>query len=352
MSVSDYETLLENLRKQRQLYARIDKLHHYRSELGITSLSQIDAYLKAKQERKLTKPKRFSYLLGLSKRVTRGGSRTQSPNKSCDEYASPSKRPNIRRHFSLYRNTPNCHGKSNGKKKETRGRKPKNGLHNDLDDDIYDDEDDHDDEEGGSDQESEFQSDEGEDEGEEFESIENSEGLVEEDSDEELEGSNEEGEEEDGDDEEDDDKTTTTSSNGSYMYTVNEDNTDVAGIRLRRLTSRSSSLNNASGILASNGSPKSVKNGLRKIEKGLAKNKKKTSRAAQAASVLLKKLKLKRGRPLKNNSKLLNNSGRKLVSNVQRRKRAKLSNSRNNGRAERVCSMPGYNLLSENEKKV
>ena len=35
----------------------------------------------------------------------------------------------------------------------------------------------------------------------------------------------------------------------------------------------------------------------------------------------VKKLKLKRGRPLKNNSKLLNNSGRKLVSNVQRSRR-------------------------------
>jgi hypothetical protein len=362
MSVSDYETLLENLRRQRQLYARVDKLHYYRSELGMTSLAEIDEYVRAKQERKLTKPKRFSYLLGLSKRVTRGGSRASSPNKSCDDFAMlPSKRPYVRKN-SLVFGTPNAsNGLANGHAKNgnghaKRGRKPKNppaaapqaaNLVN-FDDDIYDDE-----EESNNDEVVEEEAEE-EEESEDLESIENSEP---EDDEEEEEEEEEDEEDEDNEDEEEleetnsteqeeeEDVDTTTSSSGSAVYELNEDNVVC---RLRRLTSRSSSINN-SAIL--NISPKSSAVNASATRNGKASRlspAKKNKAVVAAAAALIKKLK----KPLKNNSQLVNSGRKNTIGLGRKRKRVKLSNSRNDGRAERVCSMPGYNLLSENEKKV
>lgn len=51
MSVSDYETLLENLRKQKQLSDRIKELQYYRSHLGITKFKDVEQYNKDKQQR-------------------------------------------------------------------------------------------------------------------------------------------------------------------------------------------------------------------------------------------------------------------------------------------------------------
>ncbi len=387
MSVSDYETLLENLRRQRQLYARVDKLHYYRSELGMTSLAEIDEYVRAKQERKLTKPKRYSYLLGLSKRVTRGGSRASSPNKSCggdafDFAGLPSKRPYVKRKNSSLFGTAaatsssaastngsatNGHAK-NGNGHAKRGRKPKNppvqapapaSLAN-FDEDIYDDE-----EESNNDEIAGEEADE--EESDVMDSIENSEPEDDaEDEDNEVEDDDEEEEDEDadelddsnsteqGDEEDESDVETTTSSSGSAVYELNEDNVVC---RLRRLTSRSSSINNSSVL---NVSPKSsaatanagVRNGKITNTSRLSPIKKNKAVVA-AAAALIKKLK----KPLKNNSQLVNSGRRTATANGvvgvgRKRKRAKLSNSRNDGRTERVCSMPGYNLLSENEKKV
>ena len=49
MSVSDYETLIENMRKQRQLCKRIQELQVYRSHYGLTKLSDIEQLNKDKQ---------------------------------------------------------------------------------------------------------------------------------------------------------------------------------------------------------------------------------------------------------------------------------------------------------------
>ena len=53
LNVSDYEILLENFRKQRKLAKRIQELQYYRTELGLTKLSEIDMYKKEKEEQKL-----------------------------------------------------------------------------------------------------------------------------------------------------------------------------------------------------------------------------------------------------------------------------------------------------------
>jgi hypothetical protein len=44
MSVSDYETLLENMRKQRTLFKRIKELAYYRYHLGMTKFKEIEKY--------------------------------------------------------------------------------------------------------------------------------------------------------------------------------------------------------------------------------------------------------------------------------------------------------------------
>jgi hypothetical protein len=404
MSVSDYETLLENLRKQRQLYARIEKLRHYRSELGIRALGEIDEYVRAKQERKLTKPKRYSYLLGLSKRVTRGGSRASSPNKSFGDFNFnylPERRPYVRKNSLAMFSSPaaaasagesllNGHATtaSNGNGHalvKRRGRKPKNAppvqpatatTSLNFDADIYDDEEsntgqavEYDGEEDGDEEEDGENEQEGEDEeeagSEDMEGIENSEpeddddegdededGEEEEDDGEEVDDEDadelEDGEEGEEQDEEVDDSATTTSSSGSAVYELNEDNVVC---RLRRLTSRSSSVNNISALNVSPKSSMLINGRVGKL--GITSRSpkpKKTKAVVTAAAALIKKLK----RPLKNNSQLVNATGRRSTALTagRKRKRVKLSNSRNDGRTERVCSMPGYNLLSENEKKV
>jgi hypothetical protein len=42
----------------------------------------------------------------------------------------------------------------------------------------------------------------------------------------------------------------------------------------------------------------------------------------------------------------------KTCKSMSKLKKKRLNKQRINGRSERLCSMPGYNLLSENEKKV
>lgn len=56
---------------------------------------------------------------------------------------------------------------------------------------------------------------------------------------------------------------------------------------------------------------------------------------------------LKRTNMLLKTAKAGNAAGNKIIS-----KKLKLLDMQRNGRSERLCSMPGYNLLSENEKKV
>jgi hypothetical protein len=51
--VSDYEHLLENLRKQRKLAKRIQELQYYRTQLGLTKLAHIESYKREREELKL-----------------------------------------------------------------------------------------------------------------------------------------------------------------------------------------------------------------------------------------------------------------------------------------------------------
>jgi hypothetical protein len=83
MSVSDYETLIENLRKQRQICKKIQELHTYRSQYGLQKLADIEALKKEQQmgcqtplasDNKSRKRKRKSYHLfaeSPNKRMTR-----------------------------------------------------------------------------------------------------------------------------------------------------------------------------------------------------------------------------------------------------------------------------------------
>lgn len=61
----------------------------------------------------------------------------------------------------------------------------------------------------------------------------------------------------------------------------------------------------------------------------------------------LSKSNIKRTNMLLKTAKAGNAAGNKIIS-----KKLKLLDMQRNGRSERLCSMPGYNLLSENEKKV
>lgn len=280
MAVSEYETLLCNLRRQRQLYNRIDRLRKCRTELGMRSLAEMDEYTRAKQQRKLTKPKRFSYLLSLSKRVTRGvSSRTQSPIKSAtrrgghhddddddeevededieddeiDELAmmaSPSKRR--RSNSVLNSSISNGHnGRSSTRKngvamaikparaaaaialngtntpsRNLRGRRslsttttPVKNLIK-YDDDIYDDEDDDKpewEEETVDDEESSAEN------GEDGDQEQEEDGLVTEDEESETESENVP-----------DDSTTLSSSNDCAVYQVNEENMSATGSSINR----------------------------------------------------------------------------------------------------------------------
>ena len=80
LNVTDYENLLENLRKQRQLFKRIQELQYYRSELGLTKIKEIEKYNREKerideekrQARKEKKARKLSRHLETPKRVTRG----------------------------------------------------------------------------------------------------------------------------------------------------------------------------------------------------------------------------------------------------------------------------------------
>lgn len=56
---------------------------------------------------------------------------------------------------------------------------------------------------------------------------------------------------------------------------------------------------------------------------------------------------IKRTNELLKSAKSPNNAGGKMMT-----QKLKLLDLQKNGRSERLCSMPGYNLLSENEKKV
>lgn len=78
MPVSDYETLLENLRKQRQIYKKIQELETYRSGYGLQKLSEIDELKKEQLAKtpvvKSVKRKRKSYQMfaeSPNKRLTR-----------------------------------------------------------------------------------------------------------------------------------------------------------------------------------------------------------------------------------------------------------------------------------------
>ena len=53
LHVSDYEHLLENLRKQRKLAKRIQELQYYRTQLGLTKLAHIESYKREREELKL-----------------------------------------------------------------------------------------------------------------------------------------------------------------------------------------------------------------------------------------------------------------------------------------------------------
>ena len=49
MTVSEFETFLENLRKQRQICKKIQELQYYRTQMGMTSLKEIEKYTEDKQ---------------------------------------------------------------------------------------------------------------------------------------------------------------------------------------------------------------------------------------------------------------------------------------------------------------
>ena len=50
LPVSEYETFIENLRKQRQICKKIQELNYYRSEMGMTTLKEIEMYTQEKQD--------------------------------------------------------------------------------------------------------------------------------------------------------------------------------------------------------------------------------------------------------------------------------------------------------------
>jgi hypothetical protein len=409
LSVSDYESLLENLRKQHQLYGKIQKLHYYRSELGMTSTKEIEKYTKERQERKMSKPKRYSYLQTLSKRVTRGCSRIHSPNKTLcnDDYddiydneysssfsASPSKRP----HLANYNILSNG---SIGIVKGKRGRKPKsyyaqlallqnavNSLKEDENstssilsvgisnknamDDVLTDDNDTSESENSSETETPEEEQENQSEEEASSDFENSE-----------------------QENEDSNMSSTVSDESTNVYELNSDlesNNDdqedededednyhqkVSGRLRSRLTSRSNSLNNNSSILnvsqKSNRQTKLTKNSglsineLGEEDKEIKKPKIKQGRKPKTP---YKKLLIKLKRPLKTKNGFTNheddNDNNCLFSDdcgggdgdmkkklkIINKKGQKSKNGLNTSRSERTCSMTGYNLLSENEKKV
>lgn len=373
MSVSDYETLVENLRKQRQLCEKIKELQFYRNA-GLTKFAEIETFTRDKLEREAKResirkrgPRRGSkrhtmitaMVAATPKRMTRNSLLMQSsPGGGLNDYeASPSKRPKIEKIVA------------EDDKSESGSSNPSNEDEEEEEEGEEDDEEEEeevDDEENGEDAASEDirgsndlnESEEGDDD-----LCSRSDGLYQEGSEagEEVEGSENEEEEEDGEDDEEEDDDDE-EEEGSDEENENEDDemhSGESGVgdmvrRLRRLTSRSLSFSNSSknggatGGVDKNSNKKSAKlsTTLYAVGSSSSVNNRKLSNGK--TSIGYKQM---NGTPddevfTKNTNGL--NIGKK---KSDKKKKENGLNNRN-GRTERLCSMPGYNLLSENEKKV
>ena len=288
MSVSDYETLLENLRKQRQLCKKIQELQLYRNKLGLTKLKEIEKYKEEEKqarlerdEMKTPRKRRKSSLKGDGltsiKRITRRTQRELDQTPSLIEKKIDVEVHNEDSNISMAKSPSSTRSRASSINSEN------------LEETIV---------------------------------KEMSELITEEDN----AVMNEEGEEEerrlgsDGDMCEDEET-------ASVRSTVEDYEEDLS-----------------SGMASSGGS------GVNEIAHDPGE--KKYRRRVQSKSNTPKP-NLKRS-PIKNNqinkANLIANGN--LADDSRKKKGMSKSFTQRNGRSERLCSMPGYNLLSDNEKKL
>jgi hypothetical protein len=351
LPVSEYETFIENLRKQRQICKKIQELNYYRSEMGMTTLKEIEMYTQEKQDlnghngnrkrRKRRKKMSESMLADDStpKRLTRrqysNSMFTPIHGFHTLSLGLPYKRKNKKRINTTINNNKDTNATSDLNNEESNQSQNFSSESSDSMNNYelvenyenYDDEDDDDDEEDDENKHNLndlISEDENEDDEEDedvnvdddnstFDSINqiknkrngNEDIFTDEDDDED---DDEEEEEDEDNDNEEEDCSEDLSSGGAASSGgsgINDSNHELLcmnnGRRLRQLSNRRNISINDSFNLKQNGN------------------------------------KLKKHKSNKTISKL---------------KKKRLQQERINGRSERLCSMPGYNLLSENEKKV
>lgn len=409
MSVSDYEILLENLRKQRQLSEKIRELQYYRN-LGLKKLEDIDKYnqekldmANKKLELKMEKSKRIRKRFSTRNKRSLGGemkndvanstinpiiptkrftrySLLQSPsNKSFEFQNSPSKRmkcePNDHKSTSSRCSSGSNRSRTNSSTNDTKLTDSENDDDEEqaneeiMTDDLNEsDEEDVENEEDQEEDDLNVDDDEEDDEGEYDSENDN---LYQErsDADEyELNGDLNDSEDEqtdDDDENDDDDEDDNDDDDDEDMSSTDYDASDTMVRRLRKLDSRAVKSPNVSTKNSKHIKPNNKKNHSNNNSKLETSNLKQSNTSMNNTNN--KKISSKN---LKHNENVLtnnNNNGnlssngsgggagskvnsKKLVKN-KNKKKENILNSRN-GRTERLCSMPGYNLLSENEKKV
>lgn len=331
MSVSEYETLLENLRKQRQICKKIQELKTYRSQYGFTKLADIQA-LKDEQLSKIPmksrKRKRKSYQMFAdlpNKRLTRRqnnsilyASMTNNKDNTLNDTNLTDLNISNIRNFSPNRSSSNSSSRSSSNRSRSNSRsnssnsmniyelvepnKVKNSKNDSIDEDH--------------DQEEDIES--------ENENLENNDQIY---------------------TDEDENETSEDLSSGGAASSggsgINEPNAKIAKI-INNTTfgRRSRALNNRrnNSLLIKNKKKKKLNMSLNNSSSN--GNKKNMLNAS------LNKSNLKRTNLLIKSAKSPNGNGK-----ISSKKR-KLLDLQCNGRSERLCSMPGYNLLSENEKKL
>jgi hypothetical protein len=358
LPVSEYETFIENLRKQRQICKKIQELNYYRSEMGMTTLKEIEMYSQDKQDsnghngnrkrRKRRKKMSESMLADDStpKRLTRrqysNSMFTPIHGFHTLSLGLPYKRKNKKRINTTTTTTNNNKDTNATSDLNNEESNQSQNFSSESSDSMnnyelvenyenYDDEDDDDDDEEEEEEDDEnkhnlndlISEDENEDD-------EENEDVNVDDDNSTFESINQiknkrNGNEDiftDEDDDDDDEEEEGDEDNGNEEEDCSED-----------LSSGGAASSGGSGINDSNHELLCMNNGRRLRQLSNRRN------ISINDSFNLKQ----------NGNKLKKHKSNKTISKL---KKKRLQQERINGRSERLCSMPGYNLLSENEKKV